>query len=105
MERKTCKNVNIANLSMDLVEDQVPITNLEEKNILEAWDIVTLTSQMANVDGLPQELVKTSKSDIKTPKRPSRILPHLHQVSIYIYVYNVKIMFYVKQVYVMISCE
>jgi hypothetical protein len=84
MERKTCKNVNIANLNTDMVEDQVPITNLEEKNILEAWDIVTLTSQMANVDGLPQELVKTSKLDTKTPKRPSRILPHLYQVSIYI---------------------
>ncbi len=84
MEIKTCKDVNIANLSMDMVEDQVPITNLEEKNILEAWDIVALTSQMANVDGLPQESVKTSKSDIKTPKRPSRIPPHLYQVSIYI---------------------
>jgi hypothetical protein len=83
-EKKTCKNVNIANLSMDMVEDHVPITNLEEKNISEAWDIVTLTSQMANVDGLPQELLKNSKSDIKTPKRPSRILPHLYQVSIYI---------------------
>jgi hypothetical protein len=83
-EKKKCKNVNIANLSMDMVEDHVPITNLEEKNISEAWDIVTLTSQMANVDGLPQELLKTSKSDIKTLKRPSRILPHLYQVSIHI---------------------